>query len=253
MARRDVLSAGPAPTLQYGYGGFMNAILPVYFEEEARPQHGAMAGRLWVSRGGVLVLSNLRGGSEYGPEWHRAALGENRQRSFDDFFAISEALVAEGVTTPAQLGAIGRSNGGLLMGVAMTQHPELYRAIDCGVPLLDMMRYHQLLAGASWVGEYGDPAIPAERAWLERYSPYQQVRPDVTYPQMFFYTSTRDDRVHPGHARKMAAKLESMGIPFDYYENVEGGHGGVANQPQSAYRIALEYTHMARALGLGGP
>ena len=180
----------------------------------------------------------------------QAALKENRQRAFDDFFAIGEALIATGVTTPAQLGAIGRSNGGLLMGVALTQRPELYAAIDCGVPLLDMLRYDRLLAGASWTGEYGDPDVPAERATLEAYSPYQAVRAGVKYPRILLYTSTRDDRVHPGHARKMAAKLESLGVPFDYYENIEGGHGGVANQQQGAYRLALEYTYLARQLGL---
>ncbi len=251
MAKRSVLASGPAPTLQYGYGGFLAAILPVYFDEEARPQHGALAGKAWVARGGVLVLSNGRGGSEYGPAWHAAALKEHRQRAFDDFFAIGEALVATGVTTKDQLGAIGRSNGGLLMGVAFTQRPDLYAAIDCGVPLLDMLRYHQLLAGASWMGEYGDPDVPAEREVLLAYSPYQNVRPGVTYPSVFFYTSTKDDRVHPGHARKMAALLQSMAVPFDYYENTEGGHGGVANQQQSAYRLALEYTWLARELGLG--
>lgn len=250
MARADVLAAGPAPTLQYGYGGFQNATLPTYFEDEARPQHGALAGRIWVSRGGVLVLTNLRGGSEFGPAWHQAALLHERQRSFDDFFAISEALIADGVTTPDQLGAVGRSNGGLLMGVAFTQRPDLYGAIVCGVPLLDMLRYDRLLAGASWVAEYGDPDVPADRAVLERYSPYQQVRPGVTYPKVLLYTSTLDDRVHPGHARKMAAKLEELGVPFEYYENVEGGHGGFANQDQAAHRIALEYTHLAVELGL---
>ena len=251
MARRDVLAAGPAPTIQYGYGGFLAAILPSYFSEEARPQHGALAGKIWVSRGGVLVLSNIRGGSEYGPAWHAAALKENRQLAYDDFFAIGDALVKTGVTTPAQLGAVGRSNGGLLMGVALTQRPDLYAAIDCGVPLLDMMRYHTLLAGSSWIAEYGDPEIPEERAVLAKYSPYQNLREGVEYPTVLFYTSTRDDRVHPGHARKMAAKLESMGVPFEYYENTEGGHGGVSNQPQAAWRIALEYTYFARQLGLG--
>lgn len=250
MARADVLANGPAPTLQYGYGGFQNATLPTYFEDEARPQHGALAGRIWVSRGGVLVLSNIRGGSEYGPAWHQAALLHERQRAFDDFFAIGEALVASGVTTPAQLGAVGRSNGGLLMGVVMTQRPDLYRALVCGVPLLDMLRYDQLLAGASWMAEYGDPSVPADRAVLETYSPYQRVQAGVTYPHVLFYTSTKDDRVHPGHARKMAAKLEEIGVPFDFFENLEGGHGGFANQEQAAHRLALEYTHLAVQLGL---
>ncbi|MCA9567483.1 MAG: S9 family peptidase, partial [Myxococcales bacterium] len=250
MARKDVLGAGPAPTIQYGYGGFLSAILPTYYSDSARPQQGAFAGPLWVKDGGVLVLSNIRGGSEYGPAWHEAALKANRQRAYDDFFAIGEQLVADGVTTPAQLGAIGRSNGGLLMGVVMTQRPDLYRAIDCGVPLLDMLRFDKLLAGASWTGEYGDPDDPEERKTLEAISPYHNLDPEKTYPRVLFYTSTRDDRVHPGHARKMAAALESMGVPFYYWENIEGGHGGVANQEQAALRIALELLYMKRELGL---
>lgn len=250
MARRDVLEAGPAPTIQYGYGGFMIPITPSYVSENARPQQGAFAGPLWVEAGGVLVLSNIRGGGEYGPAWHQAALKEHRQLAFDDFFAIGEALVADGVTTPDQLGAIGRSNGGLLMGVAFTQRPDLYAAIDCGVPLLDMLRYDKLLAGASWTGEYGDPDVLEERATLERYSPYHQLDPQTDYPSILLYTSTRDDRVHPGHARKMAAALESMGTPFYYWENIEGGHGGVANHEQAAYRLALEFLYFRRELGL---
>ncbi len=250
MGRTDVLAKGPAPTIQYGYGGFLAAILPTYYESAARPQHGAFVGRIWVERGGVLALSNIRGGSEYGPEWHAAALKHDRQRAYDDFFAIGEQLVSSGVTTPEQLGAIGRSNGGLLMGVAFTQRPDLYAAIDCGVPLLDMLRYDKLLAGASWVGEYGDPDIPEDRAVLETYSPYQQVVEGVDYPAILFYTSTRDDRVHPGHARKMAAKLDALDVPFWWFENIEGGHGGVANQEQAAYRLALELLFFHEHLGL---
>ena len=248
MARRDVLARGNAPTVQYGYGGFEVPILPSYYTDPARPQHGALAGRLWVNRGGVLVLSNIRGGGEYGPRWHQAALKANRQLAFDDFIAIGEALVSSGVTTPAKLGAIGRSNGGLLMGVVMTQRPDLYAAIDCGVPLLDMLRYHKLLAGASWVGEYGNPDDPVERQFIEAYSPYQALRADQAYPRVLFYTSTKDDRVHPGHARKMAAKMAAYGHPFDYFENIEGGHGGTANQEQLAFRTALEYRFFFDAL-----
>ncbi len=250
MGRRDVLAAGPAPTIQYGYGGFLASMTPAYFREDARPQHGALAGRLWVARGGVLVVSNLRGGGEYGPSWHQAALREHRHRAFEDFFAIGEHLVSTGVTTPAQLGALGRSNGGLLVGVAFTQRPDLYAAVDCGVPLLDMLRFHTLLAGASWMDEYGDPDVPEDRAVLASYSPYQRLADGVDYPALLLYTSTRDDRVHPGHARKFAARLEALGVPFEYFENEEGGHGGVANQEQGALRIALEYTLFARALGL---
>lgn len=248
MGRKDVLAAGNAPTVQYGYGGFLVPVLPVYYEDPSRPQHGALAGRLWVSRGGVLVLSNIRGGAEYGPRWHEAALKEHRQRSFDDFIAISEHLIATGVTTPDRLGAIGRSNGGLLMGAVMTQRPELYAAIVNGVPLFDMQRYHKLLAGASWMGEYGNPDDPEEWAHISRYSPYQKLEAGRPYPKVFFYTSTKDDRVHPGHARKAVARLAELGYESFYYENIEGGHGGTANQEQLAHRIALEYAYLMRML-----
>ena len=247
MGRKSVLANGPAPTVQYGYGGFLSATLPLYYEDPARPQQGALAGRLWVSRGGVLVLSNIRGGSEYGPRWHQAGLRENRQKVFDDFIAISEDLIRTGVTTPKQLGAIGRSNGGLLMGVLMNQRPDLYGAMVCGVPLLDMQRYTKLGAGASWVSEYGDPDS-ADWDYMSKWSPYQNLRGGVDYPPVFLYTSTKDDRVHPGHARKMAAKMGALGHDYFYYENMEGGHGGTSNQDQLAYRIALEYTYFARQL-----
>jgi prolyl oligopeptidase len=248
MARKDVLEEGNAPTIQYGYGGFLVAIGPYYYNEPERPQDGALAGRMWVSRGGVLVVSNIRGGGEFGPAWHEAALKHNRHKAFEDFFAISEALIAEGVTTPAKLGAIGRSNGGLLMGVAFTQRADLYAAIDCGAPLADMIRYDKLLAGASWVGEYGDPDIREDRDYILTYSPYQNLKKDADYPEVLFYTSTKDDRVHPGHARKMAAKMDAFGHPFLYYENIEGGHGGTANQDQLAFRTALEYMYFIRKL-----
>ena len=252
MGRGDVLRRGPAPTVQYAYGGFLNATQPVYYEDPARPQHGALAGPLWVARGGVLVLANIRGGSEYGPRWHQAGLRENRQKVFDDFVAVSEHLIRTGVTTPRQLGAIGRSNGGLLMGVVMNQRPDLYAAIVCGVPLLDMRNYTRLGAGASWVAEYGDPAT-TDWNYMSAWSPYQNLRAGVDYPPVFYYTSTRDDRVHPAHARKAAARLAEFGRDHFYYENIEGGHGGTANQEQLAYRIALEYTYFARQLmGAGG-
>ncbi|NJD30372.1 MAG: S9 family peptidase [Gammaproteobacteria bacterium] len=247
MGRKSVLERGHAPTIQYGYGGFLAPTLPLYYEDPARPQFGALAGKLWVSRGGVLVLSNIRGGSEFGPRWHDAGLRENRQKVFDDFIAISEDLIRTGVTTRRQLGAIGRSNGGLLMGVLANQRPDLYGAIVCGVPLLDMQRYTKLGAGASWVAEYGDPET-ADWSYMSKWSPYQNLRKGVTYPPIFLYTSTRDDRVHPGHARKGAAKLKALGQDYFYYENMEGGHGGTANQNQLAYRIALEYTFFAREL-----
>ncbi len=248
MGRDSVLKQGNAPTIQYGYGGFLVPILPVYYDDPARPQNGALAGLLWVKRGGVMVLSNIRGGSEYGPRWHEAALKESRQCSFDDFIAISEDLIETGVTSPEKLGIIGRSNGGLLMGAMLTQRPDLYAAIDIGVPLFDMKRYNKLLAGASWMGEYGNPDIPEEWAYISEYSPYQKLEADAGYPKVLFYTSTKDDRVHPGHARKAAAKLADLGHDYYYYENIEGGHGGTANQEQLAHRTALEYIYFVRQL-----
>lgn len=248
MGLDSVLKKGDAPTVQYAYGGFLAPTLPLYYEDPARPQHGALAGLMWVKRGGVLVLSNIRGGAEYGPKWHQAALKENRQRAFDDFIAISEDLIATGVTSTEKLGAIGRSNGGLLMGALLTQRPDLYAAIDCGVPLFDMKRYTNLGAGASWIGEYGDPDKPEEWAYISKYSPYQNLKKDESYPKVLFYTSTLDDRVHPAHARKAAAKMEGFGHDFFYYENIEGGHGGTANQDQLAYRTAIEYAYFATML-----
>jgi prolyl oligopeptidase len=248
MGRDAVLKQGNAPTVQYGYGGFLIPVLPYYYDDPSRPQHGALAGLMWVKRGGVLVLSNIRGGSEYGPAWHEAALKENRQRAFDDFIAISEHLIETGVASPEKLGAVGRSNGGLLMGAVLTQRPELYAALDIGVPLFDMKRYNKLLAGASWMGEYGDPDIPEEWAYISQYSPYQNLKAGEAYPKVLFYTSTKDDRVHPGHARKAAARLADLDYDFYYYENIEGGHGGTSNQDQLAHRTALEYVYFARAL-----
>lgn len=248
MAKQSVLYAGNAPTVQYGYGGFLAAILPVYYSDPGRPQHGALAGKMWIARGGALVLANIRGGSEYGPRWHEAALKENRQLSFDDFIAVSEHLIETKITTPEKLGIVGRSNGGLLMGAMLTQRPDLYAAIDIGVPLFDMKRYNKLLAGASWIGEYGNPDIDEEWAYISEYSPYQKLKAGGAYPKVLFYTSTKDDRVHPGHARKAAAKLADLGYDFYYYENIEGGHGGTANQEQLAYRTALEYVYFVRQL-----
>ena len=248
IGRKDVLEKGEAPTILYGYGGFAIPILPVYYENPSRPQHGALAGRMWISRGGLLAIGNIRGGGEYGPRWHQAALRENRQRAYDDYFAIAEKLIETGITTPDRLGALGRSNGGLLLGVALTQRPDLFAAIDIGAPLLDMIRYNKLLAGASWMGEYGNPDVPEDREFIEKYSPYQNLEKGVDYPTVLFYTSTLDDRVHPGHARKMAAKLAGMDQNFFYYENIEGGHGGTANQEQLAMRTALEYAYFIRML-----
>ncbi|MEM1379801.1 MAG: prolyl oligopeptidase family serine peptidase [Pseudomonadota bacterium] len=242
-ALKSTLENGPAPTVQYGYGGFEISILPTY---------GATAGKLWAERGGVYVTANIRGGGEYGPEWHQAGLKGKRQIIYDDFYAVSEDLIERGITTKEQLGILGGSNGGLLMGVSMTQRPDLYKGIGIGVPLLDMLRYHKLLAGASWVGEYGDPDNPEERPFLEQISPYQNLEAGADYPRPFFFTSTKDDRVHPGHARKMARLMEEYGHPFLYYENIEGGHGAAANLEQAAYRQALQYAYFAGELGLIG-
>jgi len=248
IGQKQVLDEGNAATILYGYGGFAIPILPVYYENPSRPQHGALAGRMWISRGGALALGNMRGGGEYGPRWHQAALRENRQLAYDDYFAIAEDLIDSGIAAPDRLGALGRSNGGLLLGVALTQRPDLFTALDIGVPLLDMIRYNKLLAGASWMGEYGNPDVPEDRKFIEKYSPYQNLREGQEYPKVLFYTSTLDDRVHPGHARKMAARLADMDQDFFYYENIEGGHGGTANQEQLAMRTALEYAYFVRML-----
>jgi prolyl oligopeptidase len=201
-----------------------------------------------LERGGVYVLANIRGGGEFGPTWHQAALKGKRQTSWNDFIAIGEDLVARKVTSPKHLGIMGGSQGGLLMGVMYTQRPDLWGAVVCQVPLLDMLRYHKLLAGASWVGEYGDPDIPEEREFISAYSPYQNISANAEHPRMLFVTSTHDDRVHPGHARKMAARLESMGHNYLYWENTEGGHGGAANNDERATLWALGYTFLWREL-----
>lgn len=230
---------GKNPTLLYGYGGF---------EISMRPSYSATIGMDWLAQGGVYVLGNIRGGGEYGPTWHRAALKTNRHKSYEDFEAIARDLIKRKITSPKHLGIRGGSNGGLLMGAMLTRSPELFNAVVCQVPLLDMLRFHKLLAGASWMGEYGDPENSDERTYLESYSPYHNVKKDTQYPRAFFTTSTRDDRVHPGHARKMVAKMKALGHDVMYYENIEGGHGGAANQKQSAYMNALIYTYLIHQL-----
>ncbi len=231
---------GGAPTLLYGYGGFEISMLPGY---------SGARGKAWIERGGVLVVANIRGGGEFGPAWHQAALKEKKQNSYDDFIAVAEDLIAKKITSARHLGIMGGSNGGLLVGAVMVQRPELFNAVVCQVPLLDMQRYHLLLAGNSWMGEYGNPDVPAEWAYISRYSPYQNVKAGVTYPNVFFATSTRDDRVHPGHARKMAAKMAAQGHPLLYYENIEGGHGGAADNGQRAHLLALSYAYLWQQLG----
>ncbi|MDG1826186.1 MAG: prolyl oligopeptidase family serine peptidase [Henriciella sp.] len=230
---------GTNPTLLYGYGGF---------EVSMRPSYSGGIGRLWLEQGGVYVLANIRGGGEFGPAWHQAGLKGNRQRIYDDFIAVGEKLIDMKVTSSDHLGIMGGSNGGLLMGVMITQRPDLWNAVVIQVPLLDMLRYHKLLAGASWVDEYGNPDIAEERAFLETISPYQNFDADADYPTPLFVTSTKDDRVHPGHARKMAKLFEAAGKPFLYYENIDGGHSAAANQKERAKRSALEFTYLKERL-----
>ena len=226
---------GQNPTLLGAYGGF---------EVSRTPFYSGVTGSAWLSRGGVYVLANIRGGGEFGPKWHQAALKENRQRAFDDLIAVSEDLIERNITSPDHLGIQGGSNGGLLVGAVMVQRPELFDAVVCQVPLLDMKRYHKLLAGASWMAEYGDPDDPAQWEYIGKYSPYQNVSAEAEYPRAFFTTSTRDDRVHPGHARKMVAKMLDQGHDVLYYENIEGGHGGAANLKQRAYLSALIFAYL---------
>lgn len=240
VVMRDDAGDGPRPTLLYGYGGFENSLTPGY---------SAIAGRNWISHGGIYVIANIRGGGEYGPRWHTQARKAGRHLVYEDFAAVARDLVDRGLTTTEQLAAQGGSNGGLLMGVMLTSYPELFGALVCQVPLIDMKRYHLLLAGASWMAEYGDPDDPEEWAFISEYSPYQRVSRDAHYPQLLVTTSTRDDRVHPGHARKLVARLEEMGHPVAYYENIEGGHGGAADNAQAAFKSALAYEFLWRTVG----
>jgi prolyl oligopeptidase len=240
VAKKDVKFNGKNPTIINAYGGF---------EVSETPFYSFAVGLSWLEQGGVFVLANIRGGGEYGPNWHKAAIKKNRQRAYDDFHSVAEDLISKKITSPRNLGIYGGSNGGLLMGVAITQRPDLYNAAAIQVPLLDMLRYHLLLAGASWVGEYGNPDDPEMREYLKGYSPYHNVFPDKNYPEVFFMTSTADDRVHPGHARRMAHKMESQGHKFLYYENTEGGHSGSSNNEQRATWWALQYVYFLQKLG----
>ena len=229
---------GSTPTLLWGYGGF---------EVSFTASYNSMAGRGWLQNGGVYVLANIRGGGEYGPRWHQAALKANRHKAYEDFAAVAEDLFARRITSPARLGAQGGSNGGLLMGNMIVQYPQLFGAVVCQVPLLDMKRYNHLLAGASWMAEYGDPDTK-DWEFIKTFSPYHLLKEGTTYPPVLFTTSTRDDRVHPGHARKMMAKMEAMNADVRYYENIEGGHGGAANNEQEAHMRALAYTFLWQQL-----
>ena len=238
--RKDLAYDGTTPTILNAYGGFQVSETPFY---------SATTGKLWLERGGAFVLANIRGGGEFGPAWHEAGLGVKRQVIYDDFAAVAQDLIARRITSPRRLGIQGGSNGGLLMGVEMTQHPELWNAVNIQVPLLDMLRISKIAAGASWQGEYGDVnADPAVRAFWEKLSPYHALKSGVKYPEPFIFTTTRDDRVGPQHARKFAAKMEAMGLPFYYYENTEGGHGSGADLKQQARVSALTMTYFIEKL-----
>ena len=239
--RKGLKPDGSTPTILYGYGGF---------EISLKPSYSATIGKLWLERGGAYAVANIRGGGEFGPRWHKAALKTERQRAYDDFIAVGEDLTKREITSPKHLGISGGSNGGLLVGAIFTQRPDLLNAVVCRVPLLDMIRYTKLLAGASWAAEYGDPEDPKMREAILRYSPYQNVFPDKKYAKVFIETSTKDDRVHPGHARKMVARMREQGHEVLYYENTEGGHAAGANLKQHARRYALEYVYFSRQLGL---
>lgn len=236
---KDLKLDGNHPTLLYGYGGF---------EISLQPGYSPAVGRAWVSQGGVYVVANIRGGGEYGPRWHQAALKQNRLKAYEDFAAVAEDLYARKVSRPEKLGIQGGSNGGLLVGNMVTLYPGLFQAAVCQVPLLDMQRYNKLLAGASWMAEYGNPDDPAQWSFIKNFSPYHNVQAGKKYANVLFTTSTRDDRVHPGHARKMMAKMEQQGHSVLYFENIEGGHGGAANNRQSAFMQALAYTYLRQQL-----
>ncbi|WP_237268226.1 prolyl oligopeptidase family serine peptidase [Tessaracoccus flavescens] len=240
VGQRDLELDGSNPTLLYGYGGFEISLTPAY---------APSVGKGWLERGGVYVVANIRGGGEYGPRWHQAALRENRHRAYEDFAAVARDLISTGVTTAARLGVRGGSNGGLLTGNMLTQYPELFGAVVIQVPLLDMRRYSQLLAGASWMGEYGDPEVEDDWAFIQTFSPYHLVDDQRAYPPALLLTSTRDDRVHPGHARKMMARLQEAGKDVLYFENIEGGHGGAADNRQRAHMEALYLQFLWDRLG----
>ncbi|MBI5596092.1 MAG: S9 family peptidase [Elusimicrobia bacterium] len=230
---------GSLPVILYGYGGF---------ESSETPEYRAPAGKAWLARGGGYAVANIRGGGEFGPAWHKAALKENRQRAYDDFIAVGTDLVRRKITSPRRLGIYGGSNGGLLVGAVAVQRPDLFTGVACAVPLLDMLRYHKLLAGASWMGEYGDPEDPAMAAAIARYSPYQNVKAGAKYPRIYFYTSTKDDRVHPGHARRMVHKMTELGHRVLYYENTEGGHSAAADLEQRIRLWTYHYLYFLNAL-----
>ena len=239
VMRKDVKFDGHNPTLLYGYGGFQISLKPFY---------SGTIGKNWLEKGGIFVLANIRGGGEFGPKWHQSALKTNKKRSYEDFIAIAEDLIKRKITSSEKLGIQGGSNGGLLVGAVSVMRPDLFKAVVCQVPLLDMKRYTKLLAGASWAAEYGDPNKPDMWKYIKTYSPYQNVKKGIKYPEILFTTSTKDDRVHPGHARKMVAKMLAMGHNVFYYENTEGGHAGAADNKQRAFMSALSYAYLYKKL-----
>jgi prolyl oligopeptidase len=241
IARNDIALDGSTPTILYGYGGFLVSSLPSYL---------ALAGKAWLERGGAYVVANIRGGGEFGAAWHRAGIRERKKTSHDDFAAVAADLARRGVASAQHLACNGGSNGGLLVGNMLARYPELFGAIWCTIPLLDMRRYTKLLAGASWIAEYGDPDIPEDWAFLKDISPYQLVRAGTNYPPILLWTSARDDRVHPGHARKMAARLEALGQQVYFYEPQQGGHG-TTDFEQTAHMWALGYAFLRRTIGVG--
>jgi prolyl oligopeptidase len=246
LVRKKGVTA-PTGVLVHAYGGFRAAQTPTYLTEQ--PYRSGPLALFWVEDGGAYVLANIRGGGEYGPAWHKAALREKRQNSFDDLEAVARDHIASAVARKDGVAISGRSNGGVLVGAAMTQHPDLYSAVIAGSPLFDMKRYSHLLAGASWMDEYGDPDVPADWAFISKYSPYQNIRKGVKYPPTFFYLSTKDDRVHPGHARKAAAKLKAYGNTVYYHEYLEGGHSVGADRSEDAVRAALEWAFLTKTIG----
>ncbi len=237
--RKDIKYDGSNPTLMTAYGGF---------QVSETPRYSGIVGKLWLERGGIYVLANIRGGGEFGPAWHEAGLKTHRQVIYDDFASVAKDLFARKITSPRHMGIQGGSNGGLLVGVEFTQHPEMWNAVVIQVPLLDMLRFEHIAAGASWVGEYGTVTIPEERKFLAYISPYNQLKPDVKYPEPLIFTTTKDDRVGPVHARKFAAKMEEFHEPFYYDEIVEGGHAAGANLKEQAKTWAEQYTYLTRKL-----
>jgi prolyl oligopeptidase len=239
VSSKDMKNNGTNPNLVYAYGRF---------EVSETPFYSATFGIAWLDKGGIFVLANIRGGGEFGPKWHQNGIKEKRQNVFDDLYAVSEDLIFKKVTSSKHLGVMGGSNGGLLVGVAFTQRPDLYNAVVCQVPLLDMQRYNKLLAGASWMGEYGNPDVPEEWQYIKKYSPYHNLKEGMDYPEVFFNTSRRDERVHPGHARKMVAKMNEMGYNSYYYENTEGGHAGSSTNKQRAKSNAMTFSYLLMKL-----